>query len=197
MIETNKGVSLVVMILSVIVVMIIGFFAYQQFFSHGGSKENINFSKTGNLVINNPGMESDVWYLIYEIPGSPAIPAKLSFDAKSVCKNQSNSCLDLIVGERVSIKGIEEGGEITVREMDFLDSSEVNVSGPTGIDWDMAIGFLNNCEVVKVFANHKKEVYLTLKDGREMFTVESDDVSVSAKIKEAEKVCGKIPFATE
>lgn len=188
---------MVVMILSVIVVMIIGFFAYQQFFSHSGSEENINFSKTGNLVINNPGMESGVWYLIYEVPGSPASTAKLSFDAKSVCKNQSNSCLDLIVGERVSIKGIEEGERVAVREIDFLDNSEVNVSGPTGIDWDMAIGFLNDCEVVKVFANHKEEVYLTLKDGREMFTVESDGISISAKIKEAEKICGKIPFATE
>jgi len=196
MIEANKGVSLVIMILSVIVVMIIGFFAYQQFFTHNGAKENINFSRTGNLVINNPGLESDVWYLIYEIPGNPAIPAKLSFNEKSVCKNQSNSCLDLIVGERVSIKGIERENEVAVREMEFLDNAS-DVSGTMGIDWDMAVGFLNDCSVAKVFTNHKKEIYLTLKDGREMFTVESNDGSIFAKVKEAEKKCGKITFATE
>lgn len=185
------------MILSVIIVMIIGFFAYQQFFSYNATKENINFSETGNLIINNPGKESDVWYLIYETPGNSANEAKLSFDEKSSCNNESDSCLDLITGERVLAKGIEENGEVLVRAMEFLNSSGINTSGPTGIDWDMALEFLNNCEVSKISINQKKEVYLTLKDGREMFAVESKDIFISGKIKEAEKVCGKIPFVTE
>ena len=197
MIETNKGVSVVVMILSIIVVMIIAFFAYQQFFSHGSTEENINFSKTGNLVVNNPGMESNIWYLIYENLGSPAVSTKLSFDEKSICNKESSSCLDLIVGEKVLIKGIEENGTVLVRELELLESSNIDGSDSTGIDWDMAIEFLNNCEVTKVFANHKNEVYLTLKDGREMFTVEPNNDPISNKIKEAGKVCGKITFATE
>jgi len=125
MTETNKGVSLVVIVLSVIVFMIMGFFVYQQFFSQSGKKEAVNFSRTGNLVIDNPGMEPGVWYLIYEDPGSPANSAKLSFDSKSVCRNQDNSCLDLVVGERVSVKGIKGGDTVAVREMEFLDDSVI------------------------------------------------------------------------
>jgi hypothetical protein len=125
MIETNRGVSLVVMVLSVIVVLIIGFFVYQQFFSHNGVAENINFSRAGNLVLDNPGMENGVWYLIYETPGSPANSVKLSFDSKSVCRNQSDSCLDLIAGERVSVKGIKINDAVLVKEMEFWGESEI------------------------------------------------------------------------
>ena len=186
---------MVVMVLSVMVLTIIGFFVYQQFFSHAGAEENINFSRTGNLVINNPGLEENVWHLIYETPGSPANTVKLIFNAKSVCKNQTGSCLDLIVGERVSVKGIDNGGGVLVKEMEFLDNIEV--SGPTGVDWDMAIGFLSECRVDKVSANHKKEVYLTLDDGSNLFTIESNGNSISDEVKKAEKNCGYIPFATE
>jgi hypothetical protein len=195
--ETNRGVSLVVIVLSVIVVVIIGFFVYQQFFSHSGIKDNINFSRTGNLVMNNPGLESDAWYLSYENPGSPANVAKLSFDSKSSCRNQSNSCLDLIVGEKVSIKGIEDDGVILVREMEFLNSADTGNSGSTGVDWDTAIGYLNNCDVAKVLTSSDNEVYLTLKDGSEIFTVYSKEISISDKVKVAEKKCGKITFTAE
>lgn len=129
MFETNRGVSLVVMVLSVIVVLIIIFFVYQQFFSMSGTKESINFLRTGNLIINNPGMKDGVWYLTYETPGNPANAVELSFDPKSICRNETNSCIDLIVGERVSVKGLEKNGTVLVREMEFLDSGEVNNTG--------------------------------------------------------------------
>lgn len=123
MIEANRRVSLAVIFLSVIVAAIICFFVYQQFFSAVGKKENVDFSRTGNLVLNNPGLESGVWYLIYESPGSPANSVKLSFEEESVCGNQGDSCLDLIVGERVLIKGIRTENTVLVREMKFFDGS--------------------------------------------------------------------------
>lgn len=118
-----------IIILSIIVVAIMLFFIYQQFFSTSGIKENINFLRTGNLVANNPGMKDGVWYLAYETPGNPANTVQLSFDSKSVCNNESNSCIDLITGERVSVKGIEQNGNVLVREIEFLDSGEVNNTG--------------------------------------------------------------------
>lgn len=178
-----------VIILSVIVLMIVVFFAYQQFFSRSGVRDNINFSKTGNLVMNNPGMDRDVWYLVYDIPGSPAGTAKLYFNEESVCENQKYSCLDLIIGERVSVRGIENDGEVSVREMQFLD--EPDVFSPSGIDWDTALDFLNNCEVSEVSVSNGREVYLALKDGREMFAVGPESESVLSEIKMAEKVCGQ------
>lgn len=183
------------MVLSVIVLAIIGFFVYQQFFTHAGTKENINFSRVGNLVINNPGLEEGVWHLVYETPGSPANAVKLVFDGKSNCKNQTGSCLDLIVGERVSVKGIENGGGVLVKEMEFLDNVDVNE--PTGVDWDMAMGFLSECRADKISVNNKKEVYLTLDDGSRLFTIESNGSFISDEVKKAEKKCGHIPFIVE
>jgi hypothetical protein len=198
MINTNRGISLIITALSVIVLIIIGFFAYQQFFSNTGIKENINFSRTGNLVINNPGLEEDTWYLIYENPGSPAKNIKLSFDNKSFCKNYNNSCLDLVIGDRVSIKGIEDNGEVLVRELEVVDGSEADIaSGPVVVDWEIAIGFLNDCNVREVSLNKDREVYLTLNDGRKLFTIEPRDNSILEKIEENKKKCGEVPFISE
>lgn len=196
MLETNRGISLIVTALSVMVVLIIGFFAYQEFFSHAGVKENINFSRTGNLVINNPGLEENVWYLIYETPGSPAATTKLSFDDKSVCKTQDESCLSLVVGDRVSVKGIEGDGKVLVRELEVIGGTNVS-SGPSVVEWETAVALLDACRVDSASADHSREVYLTLDDGSKIFTVEPKDSSISDKLKEIEKKCGKIPFAIE
>lgn len=198
MINTNRGISLIITTLSVIVLIIIGFFAYQQFFSNAGLKENINFSRTGNLVINNPGLEENTWYLIYENPGSPAKNIKLSFDNKSFCKNQSNSCLDLVIGDRVSIKGVEANGEVLVRELEVMDGNEAEIiNGPVVVEWEIATGFLNDCDVREVLLNKDREVYLTLNDGRKLFTIEPKDNSILEKIEETKKKCGEVPFISE
>jgi len=122
MLEANKGISLVIMILSVIVLMIIGIFVYWEFFSSSGEEENINFFKEGNIIINNPGFIGNVWYLSYENFGAPANSIKLSFDGDSVCKNENNLCSDLINGERVEIRGVENNGEVLVRELKLIES---------------------------------------------------------------------------
>ena len=80
-------------------------------------------------MANNPGTKEGVWYLTYETPGNPANTVQLSFDSKSVCNNETNSCIDLITGESVSVKGIEQSGNVLVRDMEFLDSGEVNNTG--------------------------------------------------------------------
>ena len=115
--ELNKGISLVIMILSIIVLMIIGLFVYWEFFSINDEEESINFIKEGNLMINNPGFIDDVWYLSYESQGNSANSVKLSFDENSVCKNETNLCSDLISGERVEIMGIDLDGEVLIREL--------------------------------------------------------------------------------
>jgi hypothetical protein len=117
MVETNKGISLVIMILGVIVLMIIGLFVYREFLSSSGEENNINFSQEGNLIINNPGFENNIWYLSYESSGSPTNSAKLSFDKDSVCKSASGSCSNLTIGERVNIKGIRSNEIVLVKEL--------------------------------------------------------------------------------
>jgi len=194
----NKGVSLIMIALVAIVFIILGTFAYMQFFSKGSSEENINFSKFGNLVINNPGLDADVWYLVYEAPGKPAEMIKLSFDASSSCKNIGGSCLDLYQGERVSIKGISREGYVSVKELESLDNSQsLGANSPMGVDWDLAVEHVSNCNVLKVYQNHDKEVYLNLKDDKEIFTIEPEIDSIVTIINQNKEKCGSVPIATE
>ena len=119
--ELNKGISIIIMILSVMVFVIIGFFVYWEFFSSVEKKENINFSNEGNIMINNPGFIENTWYLSYKISGTSANSAKLSFDKDSICRNESNSCSELISGEKVEIRGIDNGEEVLVKELKIVD----------------------------------------------------------------------------
>jgi hypothetical protein len=84
-----------------------------------------------------------------------------------------------------------------VRDLDFFEEGLIGEEGPSVIDWDMAIDYLKNCEVKKASQNHDKEVYLTLTDGREMYSVEPETDEILNKIKEYEGACGKVPLATE
>lgn len=67
------------------------------------------FTATGNLVRNNPGLEPDVWYVVYEAPGAPALTKPLRFSASSVCTDSvtSDPCTvdNLEPGMRVHIQG--------------------------------------------------------------------------------------------
>lgn len=70
-------------------------------------KENIDFIKTGNVVINNPGMEEDVWYLVYDEPGSPAKSVKLFFEEVP----------DINIGDRITVEGVFEGEKVIVKRI--------------------------------------------------------------------------------
>ena len=190
----EKGISVIVFFLSAIVVGIFGAFIYHQFFSKTASLEENNFVKTGNLVKDNPGLEAGSWYLVYDIPGSPAVNKKLVLDEKSVC---FESCSELIQGEKVVVKGIEKDGVVLVRDLDVFEESLISNNGPVIIEWDVAVDYLKNCEVKKAFQNHDREVYLTLIDGREMYCVEPEIDDILKKIEEYQGVCGKVPLATE
>lgn len=70
-------------------------------------KENIDFIKTGNVVINNPGMEEDVWYLVHDEPGSPAKSVKLFFEEVP----------DINIGDRITVEGVFEGEKVIVKRI--------------------------------------------------------------------------------
>jgi hypothetical protein len=67
-----------------------------------------HFSGDGVVVRDNPGMKSDIWYFVYEKPGSPALTAEL--DLNSVAAPY----IDLTQGERVHIEGSKSGSVIVV-----------------------------------------------------------------------------------
>ena len=102
--------------------MIIGLFVYWEFFSINNKEEDVFFQE-GNLMINNPGFIDGVWYLSYESQGNPANSIKLSFDENSICNNETNSCSDLVGGDRVEIRGVENNNEVLIKELRKINSS--------------------------------------------------------------------------
>ncbi len=65
-----------------------------------------NFSEDGNVTHNNPGQKPDVWYLVYEKPGTPGASVELLFD-----KIQEPI---LSQGERVHVEGVLTGNVVSV-----------------------------------------------------------------------------------
>jgi hypothetical protein len=67
-----------------------------------------DFSEAGNLIINNPGLKADTWYLVYEKPGTPGLLTELVFDGGSTCtvRKESAPCpAGLSAGLRVTVQG--------------------------------------------------------------------------------------------
>jgi len=83
--------------------------------------ELTDFSKIGVLVRNNPGLEKDVWHLIYEEPGKPALTMPLTFADCSICQilDAPEACesLSLENGTRVSVTGISGDGDVLVKTL--------------------------------------------------------------------------------
>lgn len=80
------------------------------------------FSAAGNLIKNNPGLLTNVWYLNYEQPGAPAIDAVLVFDDKSVCVLAGAQAVcdesKLKRGDRVDVEGVTQtNGSILVKKL--------------------------------------------------------------------------------
>lgn len=82
------------------------------------------FDHKGTLSRNNPGLTPGMWYLVYEMPGQPAIPVRLWFDDDTLCIDGEKKapCERSVFekGLKVQIRGIDENGAVNVREMELL-----------------------------------------------------------------------------
>jgi hypothetical protein len=83
------------------------------------------FTQTGNIVRNNPGMEANVWHLVYEAPGAPALTMPLRFLPTSVCVvgSEISACAPetFTQGERVQIQGDIEDESVVVARVELLE----------------------------------------------------------------------------
>jgi len=85
------------------------------------TKMQANFSETGNLVKNNPGFKSGVWYLVYEKAGSPALNVEIKFSGDSTCKIDtiSQPCQQIVFenGDKAVVVGWIIDGALIVKNM--------------------------------------------------------------------------------
>ena len=64
--------------------------------------------------MNNPGLKPNIWYLVYEKNGAPALKVELAFD-------NIRDEHDLQQGQIVAIEGFEENGLVTVSKTTLLN----------------------------------------------------------------------------
>jgi hypothetical protein len=122
--------KMVVVFLLILMFVAGGYFFIINFETKGKDKESeveVDFSATGNLIMNNPGLEEGKWYIVYEKEGSPGVTKKLVIGENDIaCKGEEGNCSDFfnfknnIIGERVELKGEERGSEVVVYEVEFL-----------------------------------------------------------------------------
>lgn len=91
-------------------------------------EKQIDFSETGNLVKDNPGLKSGVWYLVYEKQGAPALYNELKFSLDSVCQIGSifESCDSVVLeaGDRVEVVGWKIDNSVIVKNMLIQKTAE-------------------------------------------------------------------------
>ncbi len=85
---------------------------------------NINFEEEGNLVKDPPGLEEG-WYLVYEKPGAPGLSVNLVFNKETECDYLGENNCELfvdgsLIGERVSVSGVEKDDAVLVKEIILL-----------------------------------------------------------------------------
>lgn len=174
---------------------------------HFQAKEK-TFSKKGYLSVSTPGRDTNKIYFVYEEPGSPALSAELLFTDVAICTlNNSLNCPDTsepsdsLAGKKVNIYGAKEDEILRVlyiEEVKEMEAQDAATEEQVLVDWQLAKGYLSECRVTKIFQKHNREVFLTLKDGRELRTKEPELDLVFDLIDKHKNKCGNnIEMATE
>lgn len=175
----------------------------------GTENEPTNFVRMGVVVFNNPGLEPEMPYLIYEAPGQPALTVKLIFDPLSACMaaNGATQCIamsaspDMIFGgKRALVEGVEQNGAVLVRKLHIAPSEEPLLApqaGSTFISWPYAVVLIEQCAVSGIMQTHALDVYLTMQDGRRLRAVEPTIDAVFSVADRSRTACGNITLATE
>lgn len=90
------------------------------------SKKPSLFEEKGTIVINNPGLKPNVWYLVYEKVGESALNISLEFIKESKCFKDNielNACDSntLKSGTRVLINGTKTKDAVIVKSLIILE----------------------------------------------------------------------------
>lgn len=68
---------------------------------------------------------------------------------------------------------------------------------PSEVDWETAVDILNTGDVEMVMQAHSLDVYLTMKDGSQIHTVEPHIDAIFSEIQRCGQPCSQIIQATE
>lgn len=79
------------------------------------------FSSEGAVTRNNPGQKPNVWYFVYERPGSPALSLELDLNS------MQNPMVDLAQGARVRATGTIRGTVLVVQSIQTIPANSSSI----------------------------------------------------------------------
>ncbi len=116
--------------LIILIIMIVGTGLYLFFMERDEKTEEergekvFDFYIVGDLIINTPGIEEDVWHIV-DVVESPGVTRRITIDEDIYCMGEEEKCahfFDLdesLSGERVKVGGEEKNSQIRIYEIDF------------------------------------------------------------------------------
>lgn len=102
----------------IILIALAGYFIFADRISDNNIPVGVNFLEEGNLTINNPGQKPDVWYLVYEKPGFPAISVELK---------KEDGFSGFSVGDKVSVEGVLQDSVVTVNSITHVANNDTGI----------------------------------------------------------------------
>ncbi len=169
-----------------------------------------NISERGRIVFEIINGQLSAPFFLYTKAGfTTQESSTLTFDALSSCVvgNLGTPCLSISTafesyfsGRSVLVEGIESREEILVRKLRVMEEGQdgiVSAPGNIFVSWEQAVRFINSCSVKLAGQTHALDVYLKMKDGTNVRTVEPVIDEVFRVVHNAPKTCGNIGLATE
>lgn len=168
-----------------------------------------DINKIGYLTFDSPGNQQDIPYLVYEEPGKPALKARLLIDEHTFCvvERRGSPCMAMSVlystvfsGKRAMVEGNMQGEDILARKIRVYGEGEMQLSMDPGhvfIRWQEAVRLTRACAVTMVTQTHGGDVYLKLKDGKELVSITPVPDEIFKLVQEVQPTCGQIAVAME
>jgi hypothetical protein len=167
-----------------------------------------NFAREGMVTFIKRGAVADMATLVYK-ENAVVATTTLVFDELSFCGGAGGSqqCFAYSItldvpfgGKRAIVEGIRTGDEVLVRKLHVVSAGTqalVPEAGSVFISWEQARNFINSCGVEMVMQSHNLDVFLKIKGGDRLRTVEPVIDEVFKVVQLARETCGDIPVATE
>jgi hypothetical protein len=171
--------------------------------------EPTDFVAYGTIEFEGENMHGGTPRLIIETESATTSLALL-LDTESICAapNGALPCMAMSVtldvpfdGKTAIVEGIlQDDGRVLVRRMRALTEGEEPMlpeAGAVFTPWVHALAQLESCNVEMAMQTHALDVYLTLKDGTRIHTIEPVIDEIFAVLDRTRATCGTIPVATE
>ncbi len=172
--------------------------------------EPTDFAAKGVVVFNNPGLKPDTPYLVYEEPGAPGLSAELVFDEYSICSGGGGAlpCMamsigweEFFAGKNAILEGVRQPDSVVlVRRLRSLSQNELVLKPQTGAvftPWVQVSNEIKNCNIAEIMQTHSLDVYVTLKDGTKLHTVEPSIDEVFRVFDGVRANCPNVRLGTE